>query len=95
MDINKRGPHISLLISSDQKSQFDMRRKKDKLIQFRKVSLTSIVGFPLKEKDTLAVRVEVKEISEIRESLELNSHMFRQYMSMFKRCKTVTSKRKN
>ena len=29
------------------------------------VSLTSIVGFPLKEKDTLTVRVEAKEISEM------------------------------
>ena len=35
------------------------------------VSLTSIVGFPLKEKGTLAVRVEAKEISEISEALEL------------------------
>ena len=59
------------------------------------VSLTSIVGFPLKEKDTLTVRVEAKEISEIREALELNSHMFRQHMSMLKRYKIVTSNRRN
>ena len=37
VDRNKRGLHISLLISADQKSQFDMRRKKGKLIQFRSV----------------------------------------------------------
>ena len=59
------------------------------------MSLTSIFGFPLKKKGTLAVRVEAEEISEIRDALELNSHMFRQHMSMLKRYKIVTSKRKN
>ena len=44
---------------------------------------------------TLAVRVEAKEISEIRDALELNSHMFREHMSMLKRYKIVMSKRKN
>ena len=36
------------------------------------MSLTSVVGFPLKEKETLVVRVKAK-IREIRESLGVTS----------------------
>ena len=54
------------LISAEQKLPFDMRREKEKLVEFTKVygniavSLTSIVGYPLQEKDSLSFHSSCK-----------------------------------
>ena len=59
----KRGLHIGLVIPVDMKSKFDLR-KKEKYIGFRNtlgniaVSINTVLEFPLKEKDTVAFKVE-------------------------------------
>ena len=50
------------------------------------MSLTSVVGF--------SIRVEANEIREIRESLGLISDMFKQHMSILKRYKKLSEKKK-
>ena len=71
-DKKRKKEKLVELISADQKSPFDMRREKEKLVEFTKVygniavSLTSINGYPLQEKDSLSFHSS--------ESISLVSH---------------------